>query len=175
MQFAEIRLKSNDPKGICVIGILSGLLFACPTLAYAHDMSFPFYVVPWFLIMIFQIFCLYRIVGLKEMEGRRVAASLIYSIILGTLWWFIFYGFQVESQSFLDLAPGSAREKEYRRFDTGPTIEGRQTHQYHAFQSTFGSDLAGGLHLMFIFGVPILLPPFLAWGLYRALKSEDRK
>ena len=109
------------------------------------------------------------------MEGRRVAASLIYSIILGTLWWFIFYGFQVESQSFLDLAPGSAREKEYRRFDTGPTIEGRQTHQYHAFQSTFGSDLAGGLHLMFIFGVPILLPPFLAWGLYRALKSEDRK
>jgi hypothetical protein len=136
-----------------------------PTLAYTHDMSI-LYVAPWTLIAGFQIFCMLRMVRLKGLEGRRLVACLVYAIVLGVMWWAVLYGFQEEPKVRLTL------DRELSRLGVTPGIEERQTHQYQTFVNTFGPDFAGGMHFIFIVGMPTLLPPLIAWGLHRFLKRD---
>jgi hypothetical protein len=144
-----------------LILIVSAFLLVLPSVAYAHGEAL--YSAAWTLMGIYQFVCLAWMVSWKGLQGRRFVACLAYAIILGLLWWAVLYGFQAEPKFH------PALESELRKIEPG--IAERLGNQHRSFEAVFGSEYAEVLHFMFIFGVPILLPPLLAWGLYRFLKK----
>lgn len=161
----KTRLLRNDNAKFFLL-IAGTMLLAFPTPAYAHDMSFPFYIFPWTLMVVWQVF-LFRRMNRQVLEGSRIWASTLYAIALGILWWAIVFGLQERPVSQLD--------RELEKFGVTPTIEERQSHQLQTFEKFYGSELAPFLHNFFIYGAPVVIPLLLAWGLSRfGSKQRDK-
>ena len=143
------------PAGVAV------LLLLVPTQAYAHAFE-SVAVFSWGIIFVFQMVCMFLMLKSKRMERRYFLASLLYISIVGIIWGCVFWGFQSEL---------SDPELERKLKVTNVGLAQRLERQRLNLNEIFGREHGGNVQLALILGLPLLLPPIMAFVFYKVSRT----